>query len=112
VELRRAVHALGLRFRLHRRVGNFSPDFVLPRYGVAVFVDGCFWHNCPIHGPKRFQGPNAERWRAKIATNERRDMAANETMEAAGWRVVRVWECETRDNVVAVARRVEAAARA
>ena len=112
VSLRRAVHALGLRFRLHRRVGRFRPDFVLPRYRLAVFVDGCYWHNCPEHGPKQFRGPNAERWRAKIATNVSRDLAANETMKAAGWRVVRVWECETRADVEQAARRVAAAARA
>lgn len=112
MSLRRAVHALGLRLRIHRRIGRFRPDFVLPRYRLAVLVDGCYWHNCPEHGPKQFRGPNADRWRAKIATNVRRDLAANETMEAAGWRVVRVWECETRADVEQAARRVAAAARA
>ena len=110
--LRRAVHALGFRFRLHRRVGRFMPDFVLPRYRLAVFVDGCYWHNCPKHGPKQFRGPNAERWREKIATNVSRDLAADETMKAAGWRGVRVWECETRADVERAARRVVTAARA
>lgn len=54
--LRRAVHALGFRFRLRRRLAGCRPDFVMPRHRVAVFVDGCFWHNCPQHGPKEFRG--------------------------------------------------------
>jgi DNA mismatch endonuclease (patch repair protein) len=112
VRLRKAVHALGFRFRLQHRVGRFTPDFVLPRYRLAVFVDGCYWHNCPAHGPRHFRGPNANRWRAKIAANMSRDVAANESMKAQGWRVIRVWECETRADVKVAARRVAAAARA
>lgn len=109
VKLRRAVHALGLRFRLNRRIGRFAPDLVLPRYRLAVFVDGCYWHNCPEHGPKQFRGPNAVQWRTKIAVNERRDRTANEAMAAAGWVVLRIWECETRTNVERAAQRVLAA---
>jgi hypothetical protein len=66
VALRKAVHRLGLRFRLHQRVApRCTADFVLPRYHVAVFVDGCFWYGCPKHGPKMFRGPNAERGRTR-----------------------------------------------
>ncbi|MEU3842111.1 hypothetical protein AB0E88_19020 [Streptomyces sp. NPDC028635] len=60
------MHALGLRFRLHRKVApRCTADFVLPRYSVAVFVDGCFWHGCPSRGTRHFRGPNALRWEAK-----------------------------------------------
>ncbi|MEU9685382.1 hypothetical protein [Amycolatopsis japonica] len=53
------MHRLGLRFRLHRAVApRCTPDFVLPRYRLAVFVDGCFWHGCPAHSPAQFRGPN------------------------------------------------------
>jgi DNA mismatch endonuclease (patch repair protein) len=106
IRLRRAVHALGLRFRLNRRIGRFAPDLVLPRHRLAVFVDGCYWHNCPEHGPKLFRGPNAEKWHRKISANESRDLAAIQALSKAGWRVVRIWECEIRTNVDQAARRV------
>lgn len=110
IALRQAVHAAGLRYRLNRRISRYAPDFVLPRARIAVFVDGCFWHGCSVHGPKEFRGPNAERWRAKIAVNRARDQAANEAITAAGWRVVRIWECETIADVGAAAQRVRTAA--
>ncbi|MEV8102265.1 very short patch repair endonuclease [Streptomyces sp. NPDC088135] len=110
VALRRAVHRLGLRFRLQRKVAaRCTADFVLPRYGVAVFVDGCYWHGCPVHCPKAFRGPNASLWTAKIKTNKERDRRNTAAAEAAGWTVVRVWECEIRTDVegaaLSVARR-------
>ncbi|WP_308437798.1 MULTISPECIES: very short patch repair endonuclease [Streptomyces] len=104
VALRKAVHRLGLRFRLHQRVApRCTADFVLPRYHVAVFVDGCFWHGCPKHGPKVFRGPNAERWTDKIETNRARDRRNTEAAEAAGWTVLRVWECEVKASPAAAA---------
>src|SRR6187551_1100502 len=97
VALRRAVHALGLRFRLHRTVARrCTPDFVLPRWSLAVFVDGCYWHGCPDHSPERFRGPNAALWEAKIATNRARDQRNSAMAREAGWEVLRVWECAVR----------------
>lgn len=111
VALRRAVHRLGLRFRLHRTVApRCTPDFVMPRWRVAVFVDGCFWHGCPDHSPTRFRGPNAERWEAKLATNRARDERNTTAVQEAGWRVLRVWECEVRRDVEATAARIAQAA--
>lgn len=106
VVLRKAVHAHGLRFRLNRRVGRYRPDFVLPRHHLAVFVDGCYWHNCPEHGPKEFRGPNAALWRSKRDANRARDLAANASLAEAGWTVLRIWECETRADVDAAAMKV------
>jgi DNA mismatch endonuclease (patch repair protein) len=106
VALRKAVHAHGLRFRLNRRVGRYRPDFVLPRHHLAVFVDGCFWHNCPEHGPREFRGPNAARWQSKRDANRARDLAANAALAKAGWKVLRIWECETRADVDAAAMKV------
>jgi DNA mismatch endonuclease (patch repair protein) len=71
-----------------------------------VFGDGCFWHGCPVHGASVFRGPNAERWAAKIAANRARDQRNTEATEAAGWTVVRVWECEVRKDPVQAAVRV------
>lgn len=93
--LRRELHARGIRFRLHvavltapRRVA----DVALSGLRVAVFVDGCFWHGCPMHAtwPKQ----NAEFWRAKIKTNMARDKDTDARLRAAGWKVIRVWAHE------------------
>jgi DNA mismatch endonuclease (patch repair protein) len=108
IALRRAVHAMGLRFRLHVSVlPRCTPDFVLPRWRVAVFVDGCYWHGCSKHSPREFKGPNANRWKQKIDTNRARDRRHNAELAAAGWRVVRVWECEIKQNVDAAAGRIK-----
>ncbi|MFG1819509.1 very short patch repair endonuclease [Kribbella sp. NPDC049174] len=107
VTLRSAVHRCGLRFRVHRTVASrTTADFVLPRYRIAVFVDGCFWHGCPDHGARHFRGPNAALWKEKIATNVARDERNTMAAGAAGWTVVRIWECEIRANVDAAAHRV------
>lgn len=99
VQLRKALHAQGLRYRLGRRVGRFRPDIVFPRSRVAVFVDGCFWHGCPLHGAAEFHGPNAERWRAKLTANRERDRRAVEELAELNWRVVRIWECDVKRDV-------------
>jgi DNA mismatch endonuclease (patch repair protein) len=110
VTLRKHVHALGLRFRIHVPVAErCTPDFILPRWRVAVFVDGCFWHGCPEHGAKKFRGPNADRWTEKIRANTERDRRNSVAAQNAGWHVVRVWECEVRRNPQAAALRVRAA---
>ena len=107
--LRRAVFGRGLRYRINRRVGRYRPDIVFPASRTVVFVDGCFWHNCPLHGPRVFRGPNADEWRYKLRVNQERDVRAARDLEGAGWRVVRIWECEIRQDVDAAADRVEAA---
>ncbi|MGW4498611.1 very short patch repair endonuclease [Micromonospora sp. NPDC004336] len=107
IALRRAVHALGLRYRLGRTLANrCRPDLVFAGPRVAVFVDGCFWHGCPQHGPSGFRGPNADKWEAKIAANRARDRRVDNELTEAGWRVVRVWECEVRRGAEDAARRV------
>ena len=90
---------LAKRFR-HKRIIGWrrgvplfgKPDFVFPKLKLAVFVDGCFWHACPIHAtqPKS----NAEFWTTKIAKNVARDRLVNRTLRAQGWRVMRIWEHE------------------
>lgn len=103
VELRRRLHAIGLRFRLHRRpVPHLrrTVDIVFGPAHVAVFVDGCYWHGCPVHGtwPKA----NEAWWRAKIEANQARDRDTDERLTSAGWTVLRVWEHE--DPATAAAR--------
>ncbi|SEP91107.1 very short patch repair endonuclease [Lentzea albida] len=111
VALRRALHQRGLRFRLHRAVApRCTPDFVLPRYHLAVFVDGCFWHGCPTHSPQQFRGPNAELWARKLSANRERDKRNDRVVTDAGWRVIRVWECEIKSDVEVAADKLQTAA--
>lgn len=94
VSLRSLLHRRGLRFRKDHPIladgRRVRPDIVFTRARVAVFVDGCYWHSCPMHAtrPKR----NAEFWAAKLDGTVTRDHATNAALNAAGWTVVRVWE--------------------
>lgn len=93
------LHARGLRFRVDRPIldgARRRPDLVFRPARVAVFVDGCFWHGCPVHAtwPKN----NAEFWRQKIETNGLRDRDTDRRLEEAGWEVVRVWEHEDMEE--------------
>ncbi|MCX5075220.1 very short patch repair endonuclease [Streptomyces sp. NBC_00513] len=119
VALRKALHASGLRFRVHGRPVKGvrrEADIVFGPARVAVFVDGCFWHGCPEHAtwPRR----NAEFWRAKIEGNQARDRDTDARLAEAGWLAFRVWEHEPpAESAVRVAevvarRRAERAARA
>lgn len=66
-----------------------KPDFVFRRQRIAVFVDGCFWHGCPLHG--ELPANNVEYWCAKLARNVRRDRFVNRVLRKVGWRVIRIW---------------------
>lgn len=102
--LRRRLHAMGFRYRLHDPKLPGKPDLVLPRWRAAVFVHGCFWHghDCP-RGARR-PATNRAYWEAKIARNQARDAAAEEKLRAMGYRVLTVWECELKDADAAAAR--------
>ena len=92
VALRRALHALGVRYRLHHPGLPGRPDVALPATRIAVFVDGCFWHRCPEHG--RAPKNNAGWWAAKLEANVARDRRKDEALTALGWLPVHVWEHE------------------
>lgn len=98
--LRSALHKKGLRFRIDQKPItelNRRADIVFRSAKVAVFVDGCFWHGCPIHGTQA--KANAEFWRKKIERNKERDVETNQLLKKAGWKVVRVWEHEKTEKV-------------
>jgi DNA mismatch endonuclease (patch repair protein) len=96
LRVRRALHAAGLRFRLHRADLPGTPDIVLPRCRVAILVHGCFWHQHPGCRLARRPRGNREYWDPKLARNVARDAATRDALTALGWRVIVVWECETR----------------
>ena len=94
--VRKGLHTRGFRFRLHNKKMPGSPDIVLPKYGVAIMVNGCFWHG---HKGCRYATKpktNIEFWETKIARNQHRDEVTAAHLEALGWTVITVWECELR----------------
>lgn len=93
VVVRKFLHRAGYRFRLHRKDLAGNPDIVLTKYRTAVFVNGCFWHGHSCPRGKR-PATNTEFWDAKLSRNIERDRANYEKLEAQGWRVAVVWECE------------------
>jgi DNA mismatch endonuclease (patch repair protein) len=100
IRVRRFLHSLGFRYRLHERVLPGRPDIVLPRYKTCVLVNGCFWHRCPhCKKGRKMPSTNEAFWSEKIARNVERDSENCEKLTAAGWRLVTVWECQTRTNV-------------
>lgn len=99
--VRRGLHARGFRFRLQERKLPGRPDLTLPKYGVAVMVNGCFWHG--HEGCRYATRPqsNSEFWEAKIARNRHRDEVTGAHLEALGWTVITVWECELKGKEAA-----------
>ncbi len=95
--VRRMVHGMGYRFRLHRRDLPGKPDLVFPRLYRVVFVHGCFWHGHDCARGARAPKANAEYWRAKIARNGARDSANMAALKNAGWRTAVIWECELKN---------------
>ena len=96
--VRKGLHARGFRFRLHNKKLPGSPDIVLPKYGVAIMVNGCFWHG---HKGCRYATKpktNIEFWETKIARNRHRDEVTTAHLEALGWTVITIWECELRTS--------------
>jgi DNA mismatch endonuclease (patch repair protein) len=90
--LRKGLHAMGFRFRLHERSLPGKPDIVLPRYNAVIFAHGCFWHGHDCH---LFKWPSTrpEFWQAKIARNRAVDERTDAALTEAGWRQAVVWEC-------------------
>lgn len=113
-EIRSLLHRRGLRFRKDYRARaadiKVRIDIVFTKRRLAVFIDGCFWHQCPQHGtmPKS----NIDYWRPKLAGNVRRDFAVTKALESEGWTVLRFWEHVPPDEVAdAIARMVSSRSR-
>ena len=97
IKVRKVLHSMGYRFRLHSKDLPGSPDIVLPKYKTVIFVHGCFWHrhkNCKYAStPKTRQ----EFWNKKFKTNIERDLEIQEKIKNLDWRSVVIWECETKN---------------
>ena len=104
--VRRIAHALGFRFRLHRKDLPGRPDIVFPRHQAVIVVHGCFWHRHP--GCKRASSPKTRvrYWQNKFEDNVVRDKRNETALRDLGWKVMVIWECETKDHE-AVAARIE-----
>ena len=98
IAVRKVLHSMGYRFRLHRKDLPGSPDIVLPKYKTVIFVHGCFWHrheNCKYAStPKTRQ----EFWNKKFNENINRDKINQENLSSKGWKIIIVWECEIKDK--------------
>ena len=90
--IRRGLHSLGFRYRLHVKELPGTPDLVFPRFKSVIQINGCFWHghSCPRC---RMPSSNAEYWRKKVARNKERDISNRQRLLADGWRVLTIWEC-------------------
>ena len=95
LRVRSQLHRMGYRFRLHRKELPGRPDIVLPKYDTVIFVHGCFWHR---HKGCRFAytpKTRVEFWETKFEQNVRRDRRNEAALRKRGWRIIRIWECET-----------------
>ena len=95
VRIRKALHAAGFRYRLHRRDLPGTPDITLTRFRAVIFVNGCFWHGHDCH---LFKWPSTrpEFWAAKINGNRHREARVRDALTSGGWRICTVWECALR----------------
>ena len=97
IRVRKLLHSMGYRFRLHRRDLPGNPDIVLQKYKTVIFVHGCFWHGCPTCRHARIRPViNAEYWEKKLDRTMERDRNNITALEFLGWRVLVIWECETK----------------
>jgi DNA mismatch endonuclease, patch repair protein len=104
LKVRKAAHAGGFRFRLHRKDLPGKPDLVFPKHEFALFVHGCFWHRHP--GCSKASAPSSDFWRTKFETNVARDARITKELKKSGWRVGVIWECQTKDPTL-LAKKIE-----
>lgn len=104
LKLRKALWHSGLRYRVNLKIHRILPDIVFPSRKIAIFIDGCFWHGCPIHYV--FPRTNTRFWQSKLNLNVKRDMEQTVKLLSLGWKVLRFWEHEIDKNLDQVLRTV------
>ena len=88
---------MGYRFRLHRKDLPGKPDLVLPKYRTAIFVNGCFWHQHKECKYSRLPKTNIDFWKRKLEGNSQRDKLNQSKLKDMGWKVINIWECQTKE---------------
>lgn len=96
--VRRLIHKMGIRFRLHRKELPGKPDIVLPRYNTIIFINGCFWHRHPNCQRSTIPSTNIEYWEHKLIGNIKKDEDNIRKLQSKGWKVLVIWECETKNQ--------------
>lgn len=96
--VRSILHCLGYRYRLHRKDLPGTPDITLPKYRTVIFVNGCFWHKHDCRRGQSVPKTRTEYWVSKIQKNVERDTKAYASLSELGWKILVIWECQTRDN--------------
>ncbi len=105
IQLRRLLREAGIRgYRIHYDLPG-KPDVVFIKKKIAIFIDGCFWHKCPLH----FKEPETRKefWLKKIQENVKRDEIINKTLVEDGWKLIRIWEHELKENPEEIIRRIK-----
>ncbi len=98
IAVRKLLHRLGYRFRLHNKKLPGTPDIVLPKYKTVVFVHGCFWHQHEGCRKARRPTSNVEFWNEKLDKNIERDIRKEAELKNSGWKVLTIWDCELKDE--------------
>ena len=106
MQVRRAVHAMGYRYRLHVADLPGKPDLVFPRLRKVIFVHGCFWHQHRCRRGRRIPKSRRDYWEAKLARNVARDRSHRRKLRRDGWGVLVVWECQLKKDEDAVRQRL------
>jgi DNA mismatch endonuclease (patch repair protein) len=107
MRVRRILHSLGYRYRLHRRELPGCPDLVFSRLRKVIFIHGCFWHGHLCARGARVPKTNKDYWTAKIERNRTRDVLAKKQLKADGWTALVVWECELKQIDASISRIVQ-----
>jgi len=95
--VRKILHNLGYRFRLHKDNMPGKPDIVLPKYKTVIFVHGCFWHGHYCQKGKNLPKTNREFWDKKLSGNKKRDCQVKIELENSGWKVITIWDCQIKN---------------
>lgn len=106
VRLRSLLHRAGFRFRIHAKELPGRPDIILPKYRAAIFVHGCFWHRHAGCRNATMPSTRTEFWQAKFDANVSRDERNRAALQAAGWTVFTIWECELKSDAPGVVERL------
>jgi DNA mismatch endonuclease (patch repair protein) len=99
MRVRKYLHAVGLRYRVHDRSLPGRPDICLPSRKIAIFIHGCFWHQHPGCPDAATPATRSDFWQAKFAANRTRDAQVAGKLTAVGWQVITIWECQTRNEL-------------